>query len=343
MQKYKILVVDDESDNLALLYRTLRNDYEVKKTLSPLEALEMLQKEPFQIIISDHKMPFMDGVEFLKRSQEFLPEAIRILVTAYSDAKILIDAINYAKIYRYVKKPYQPAELLQIVQAASEYYQLKEDNEVLISDLKNLFEGTIKSITEALDAKDSYTLGKSRRVTFYSMKIAQEMKFSKTEIGRIELAGLLHDIGMIGIREDILTKVDPLTPDEFEEIKNHVNYSIKILEDIKQLDSVIQIIKAHHERYDGSGYPLGLKGDEIPKSAQIIAVADAYESLLSDRSYRPKLQPNDALEMIRKNKGAQFAPDVVDIFERIFPIVTVQLAEYERSLQEEANREDLKA
>ena len=141
-------------------------------------------------------MPVMDGVEFLKRTNDVCPHTTRILVTAYSDVKILIDAINYAKIYRYVKKPFDPQELLHIVEAGLEYHQLKVDNENLINDLKELFSGTIKAIIEALDAKDSFTLGRSRRVTFYSLKMVEKLNLDKAEVSRIELAGLLHDIGM---------------------------------------------------------------------------------------------------------------------------------------------------
>ena len=166
MDKYKILIVDDEPDNLALLYRTLRGKYEIAKSTSPLAALEILKEGDFQCILSDHKMPEMDGVEFLKRCYEISPDTMRLLVTAYTDSGILIDAINYAKIYRYIKKPYNPEELLLIVQNALEYWQLKYDNLALIKDLKDLFAGTVTAIVEALDSKDAYTLGRSRRVTF---------------------------------------------------------------------------------------------------------------------------------------------------------------------------------
>ncbi len=336
-KKYKVLVVDDEPDNLALLYRTLRQDYEVTKCLSPLEALKILDQENFQVIISDHKMPDMDGVEFLKLSQEKMPLAIRLLVTAYSDVKILINAINYAKIYRYIKKPYQPDELLYIVQSSIEFYQLKVDNENLIYDLKDLFSGTIKSITEALDAKDSFTLGKSRRVTFYAIKIAQNLNLTEGEIGKIELAGLLHDIGMIGVPEDILNKTDKLSPEEYEEVKKHVFHSIKILEDIKQLKDVVEIVKYHHEYYNGKGYPHGLKEEEIPIGSRIISLADAWESLRSDRTYRSRMPEEEAFGIIKEQRGVQFDPKLVDILEHIIPQVREEIAQYEKLLEEEAH------
>ena len=326
--KYKILIVDDEPDNLALLYRTLRGKYDIAKSTSPIQALKMMEQEHFHCILSDHKMPEMDGVEFLKRSCALLPDTMRLLVTAYTDAGILIDAINYAKIYRYIKKPYNPDELLLIVQNALEYWQLKDDNKKLISDLKDLFTGTVTAIVEALDAKDSYTLGRSRRVTFYAVKIAQALHLSDTTISRIELAGLLHDIGMIGVSDDILAKVEALTADEYAEIKKHVHHSVKILDDIKQLKDVVEVIKYHHEHYDGNGYPFGIKGDEIPIGSRIIAVADAFDSMVTPKVYRKQIMLSEALVKIKQNSGTQFDPVVVETFERILPNIIRELREH---------------
>lgn len=325
MEKYNILLVDDEEDNLALLYRTLRGTYNLEKTTSPLKALEILKEKKFELVISDHKMPEMDGVEFLKQVQLNSPTTMRILLTAYSDANILIDAINYAKIYRYIKKPYNPEELQLIVSSALEYYQLKHDNDELIEDLKELFSGTIKAIMEALDAKDSYTSGRSKRITNYSMLIAKQLGLSTFDISKIELAGMLHDIGMIGISDDILYKIDELTQEEYDEIKKHISYSVKILEDIKQLKDVVEIIKYHHEKYDGTGYPNGTKGDEIPLGARIIAITDAFDSIISDRNNRENINYNDALNKIKEGSGTQFDPIIVkafeDCFEKIIKII----------------------
>lgn len=325
MEKYNILLVDDEEDNLALLYRTLRGTYNLEKTTSPLKALEILKEKKFELVISDHKMPEMDGVEFLKQVQLNSPTTMRILLTAYSDANILIDAINYAKIYRYIKKPYNPEELQLIVSSALEYYQLKHDNDKLIEDLKELFSGTIKAIMEALDAKDSYTSGRSKRITNYSMLIAKQLGLSTFDISKIELAGMLHDIGMIGISDDILYKIDELTQEEYDEIKKHISYSVKILEDIKQLKDVVEIIKYHHEKYDGTGYPNGTKGDEIPLGARIIAITDAFDNIISDRNNRENINYDDALNKIKEGSGTQFDPIIVkafeDCFEKIIQII----------------------
>ena len=335
-KKYKVLIVDDEPDNLALLYRTLRHDYDVVKSGSPLEALKILEArtEKFALILSDHKMPEMDGVEFLRRSNQYAETTVKVLVTAYSDAKILIDAINQAKVYRYVKKPYTPDELLHVAKTCLEYYQLKVDNDFLINDLKELFSGTIKAIIEALDAKDSYTLGRSKRVSFYSAKIAQAMGLPMSEVGKIDLAGLLHDIGMIGVAEEILAKTEQLTPEEYEEVKKHVGHSIKILEDIKQLSEVIEIIRYHHERWDGTGYPNGLKGEEIPIGARIIAVADAYDAMVSQRAYRDAKTYSEAERLMEEEAGKQLDPNIIQIFKKILPEANAALEAYAKELSE---------
>lgn len=327
--KYTVLLVDDEKDNLALLERTLRNDFNIIKTVSPLEGLKLLGENRIEIIISDHRMEEMDGVEFLKRSYQINPQCVRLLVTAYSDSNILIDAINYGKIYRYIKKPWDPSELLLTVKVASEYNQLRKENDKLIYDLKELFSGTINAIIEALDAKDSFTLGRSKRVTFFALKMVDYLKLPPAEVGKLELAGLLHDIGMIGIPEDILNKTEALTSEEFECIKKHVNHGVKILEDIKQLKDVIEIIKYHHERFDGTGYPYGLKGDEISLSAKIISVADAYDSMVSQRSYRSSLSHEEAMKRITEQSGHQFDPMVVKAFEIIIPDALSEIQQLE--------------
>lgn len=330
-ERYKILIVDDEEDNLALLYRTLRSKYSVTKATNAITALEILKEQSFDCILSDHKMPLMDGVEFLKRVNDIHPKTMKLLVTAYSDVKILIDAINYAKIYRYVKKPYTPDELLMVVESALECYQLKKDNENLIADLRDLFSGTVRAIIEALDAKDSFTLGRSRRVAFYALKIANKLSLTPAEVSKIELAGLLHDIGMIGVEEDILNKTEKLTDQEYAKIKMHVFYSIKILEDIKQLNEITEIIKYHHEYYNGCGYPYGLKGEEIPLGSRIIAIADAFDALTSNRAYRSCMTTDDALKIIEQGCNKQFDPYLVDVFKIILPSALNEIKVYEQN------------
>lgn len=338
MEMYKILLVDDEPDNLALLYRTLRGKYEITKTTSPIEALDILSKTHIDLVISDHKMPEMDGVEFLKRVYDKYPDTMRLLVTAYTDSVILIDAINYAKIYRYIKKPYEPNELLMTVANTLEYLQLKLDNASLINDLKDLFAGTIKAIIEAMDAKDSFTLGRSRRVTFYTMKMVKALNLDKDTANRIELAAMLHDIGMIGVSDHIIYKVEKLNDKDWEEIRNHVTHGVRILEDIKQLKDVVEIIKYHHEYYNGNGYPAGLQGEEIPIGSRIIAITDAYDAMTSPRAYRQPRTPKLASEILHNMRGIQFDPYLVEVFDSILDEAKAEIQDYEQSCMKSENQ-----
>jgi len=312
--RYNILVVDDEENNLQLFIRTFRKKYEVFTAKTGIAALDILKNNKIDLIISDQRMPEMEGVEFLKQSMDISPESVRILITGYADANAIINAINTVKIHRYIKKPWIPEDLINVVDASLELYQLNIDNQQLTFDLKDLFSGTITAITEALDAKDPYTFGRSKRVTYYSLETGKYLNLSDTLLSELELAGLLHDIGMIGISESIINKSEMLESEEFEIIKKHVNTGVKILEEIKQLESVVNIVRTHHERYDGSGYPFGLKGEEIPICARIIAVADAYDGIVSDRAYRKAVSHEAAKEELKKEIGTQFDGGIVDAF-----------------------------
>lgn len=341
MKKYNILVTDDEIDNLQLFKRTLRNNYTVFLANSGFEAIEIMKNNKVDMIISDHKMPGMDGVELLKKTLTYNPDAIRILITAYTDSTSLISAINEGKIHRYIRKPWNPNDLLNTLEACFEVYQLNLDNQSLALDLKELFSGTISAITEALDAKDHYTFGRSKRVTFYALKTGEALGLSDTELSELELAGLLHDIGMIGVPETILNKPGNLSSEEYDEIKKHVSTGMKILEEIKQLRSVIRIVSFHHEKYDGRGYPYKLIGDEIPIESQIIAIADAYDGMTSDRAYRKGLPHEYAVEEIKKASGTQFSPKVVEAFLSIVSTAREEIQNIESFAFEKFNGESL--
>jgi len=316
---YKILVVDDEPNNLQLVKRTLHRYYDTIIANNADEAIAILdqQSEDIEMIISDHKMPGKSGVELLHHCFLHYPNIIRMLITAYSEVPILVDAINTGKIHRYIKKPWTPEELLLTVNKAFEANKLSMENAKLIADFKDLFSGTISAITDALDEKDKYTSGRSKRVCEYAIAVAKEMNLSDMELSKIEVASLLHDIGIIGVPEYILHKVEKLTDDEYMQIKKHVEYGLKILGSIKQLDSVVTIIKCHHERYDGTGYPYGLKGEEIPIGSRIIALADTFDALTSTRAYRGSISVEEAIEQIKEQSGKQLDYNVVQAFLRV--------------------------
>lgn len=316
--KYTILVVDDEIDNVNLLKRTLRREYDVITATSGFEALEILSSvdKEVALIISDQRMPGMTGVEFMAKTMEIHPWTVRILLTGYSDIDAMIDGINKCELFQYVTKPWDPSELKMIVDKAVESYVLTVTKNSLLKQLRDLLYRTVQSITEALDEKDKYTHGHSKRVTLYSMILGREIKLDEDTLEKLQLAGLLHDIGKIGTPEAILNKPGGLTHEEFDKIKMHPGKGREIIGSIKQLNEISSWLRSHHEKYDGTGYPDRLKGDEIPLPGRILAVADTYDAMTSDRSYRKGLPHEIAVEEIKRCANTQFDPLVVEVFLR---------------------------
>lgn len=317
--KHLVLIVDDEPDNLALLRRTLRSQYEVLTATNGKEALDIVNQRGNEIslIISDQKMPVMQGTEFLSQISQDFPNIIKMLLTGHSDLDILVDSINKCNLFQYIFKPFEPEELLLIVQNGIEVFELAQSKQKMLKDLKELFYTTIKSIASALDAKDTYTHGHSLRVTLYSLILAKYMDgVNEKFMEELETAGLLHDIGKIGISEGILCKPGKLSDEEYEIMKSHPQKGKKLLHSIKKLNSVSEWLNSHHERWDGLGYPNKLKGEEIPISSRIIAIADTYDAMTSSRSYRQALPHEVARDEILRCKGTQFDPALVDIFEK---------------------------
>ncbi|OHB42070.1 MAG: hypothetical protein A2069_07845 [Planctomycetes bacterium GWB2_41_19] len=339
MKPNTILIVDDEENILKSLERLLENEgYRMFFANSGDKGLEIIKREDIQMVISDHRMPGMDGLKFLSEIKKILPDTIRIMLTGYADVDIAVKAINEGEVYRFVTKPWNNNELLGAVKQGIEYYnlqreldrlnkliqsqniELKEWNfklEQKVADqtkhIRDLFLDAIKSLAFALEAKDKYTEGHSRRVTEYATGICEKMSFSKEYIEDIKLGSLLHDIGKIGIKESVLDKKEKLTKEEYGHVKTHVLIGEKILTPIIKNETVIKIVRHHHEHIDGSGYPDGLKGKTIPLEARIVAVADAYDALLSERPYRKATDQIYAFKELRKFSDIHFDSGIVEI------------------------------
>lgn len=315
-EKPTILLVDDEENNLQLLKRSLRGKYDIVTASDGKQALDIINErgDEISLIVSDQRMPEMTGTEFLKRISKTNPDIIKILLTGQADTEIMVESINECQIFQYILKPFDPIDLVETIKNGVTKFELAHCKTTALRDLRELFYKTIKSISFALDAKDQYTHGHSLRVTLYSLVLAKELNLSDAMLEEIETAGLLHDIGKVGIPQSILCKPGKLTDEEFEIMKTHPEQGEKIVKKIKKLQIISDWLKTHHERWDGKGYPLGLSGEDIPVSARIIALADTYDAMTSTRSYRQALSHETAIAEIEKCSGSQFDPQYAALF-----------------------------
>jgi len=318
-RRHKILVVDDEVANVRLLNRVLGVEHDVLMAQSGAEGVDLLGQNSVSLIITDQRMPNMTGVQLLEKSLSIRPDAIKILLTGYTDVQALIDAINAGHVYKYIPKPWDADELKLTVKRALEAFELKEQNDALIVELKaalsqleELSTGAIKALADALDAKCDYTSGHSLRVSRFAVHVGRALGLPDDHLRDIELAGVLHDIGKIGVPESILWKPARLTPEEQEIMSKHPVTSAQIIGELKGLARTREYVLHHHEYWDGSGYPDGLKGEAIPLGARIILVADAYDAMTTDRPYRKAIGHHAALAELRKQSGTQFDAKLVD-------------------------------
>ncbi|MCH8083721.1 MAG: response regulator [Myxococcales bacterium] len=344
-----VLFVDDEPNILKSLQRLLRpEEMNVLCASTGKEALEILDQTPAQVFVTDQRMPEMSGVDLLSAVRERHPEIIRMMLTGFTEIKVAVEAINQGEIYRLITKPWNDDELRATIRQAFEQADLKDEikrlNRVTREqnfklqdmnrnledkvrertkqlankhhELRTAYVQTVGALAEAVDAKDAYTRGHSERVGVYASKIAREMGFTKEFIERVYIAGLLHDVGKIGIRDAIITKPGKLTDEEYDEIKRHPEIGAKILEPVDFLADIAPCVRHHHEWYDGStlGYPDRLRADAIPLPSRIILVADTVEAMTSDRPYRKALPIDRVISELNKFSGSQFDPACAEAF-----------------------------
>ncbi|MDQ3696511.1 MAG: response regulator [Gemmatimonadota bacterium] len=342
----RCLVVDDEPRLRQALVRLMQSDgFICSEAGSGVEALQVIEREPgVTLILSDMRMPFMDGAELLRNVRHRYPDIAVVMITAVADVQVAVECIGMGAM-DYLTKPFvleevrvrvaQVLEKRRLILENREYQQHLEDKVgVQAQRLEDLFLASVQSLAEALELKDPYTRGHSERVSRYMLVIARTLGLGGEVTRQIELGGHLHDIGKIGVRETVLNKEGPLTAEEYEHIMTHPLLGWRILRPLlADAPTALDIVRSHHERMDGRGVPDRLTGTLIPQAARICAVADAFDAMMSIRSYRTTMSIEDALAELRCHAGTQFDADVVDAF----------LAAFERGEIEASMRQPLLA
>ncbi len=329
-----VFVVDDDRLSLRMMTDALESaGYNAVAFEDPRTALRTLDKERPTVIVSDYIMPSMDGVSFLAQSRQRVPDATRVLCTAANEFDVALAAINSGNVYQIVRKPWRPDEFLETVAGAAQCslehrqaHELTERHSQLLI-VKGQLENTVQDRTEsllcglvaALDCRDSDTQWHSRRVARYARRLAEQLGVGEPELTIIEQGALLHDVGKIGVRDEVLRKPGALTPAERDEMSKHAVLGWSLLHSVEYLRPASKLVLQHHEKWDGGGYPAKLRGEDIALGARIFHVVDALDAITSDRPYR-KAQPfSVALDEILRLAGRHFDPSAVAAFRGVDP------------------------
>jgi putative nucleotidyltransferase with HDIG domain len=332
----RILVVDDEEPIREIVSSMLSAaGYACKQAGSGMEALAMLTSgDEFELMLSDLMMADLDGIGLLERTKEKYPDMPVVMVTAVHDISVALAALRNGA-YDYLLKPFEREQLLNTVSRALENRRLKVENRTYQTNLESLvaartdqlqatvrelersYDTTLQALGDALDLKDRETEGHSRRVTAYTMAIARAMGLLPDAVAMIARGAFLHDIGKMAIPDKILQKPGKLDSNETAIMREHCYKGYQIVKKIPFLAEACEIIYSHQERYDGTGYPRGLKGEEIPLGARIFSVADTLDAITSDRPYRRARSLGEARKEIQDWSGRQFDPEVVAVFQQM--------------------------
>lgn len=333
MAAERILIVDDEEAIREIVASMLTlAGYRCQQASSGMAALAVLESgEEFELMLSDLMMAELDGIGLLERTKEKYPDMPVVMVTAVHDISVALAAIRNGA-YDYLLKPFEREQLLATVRRAMENRRLKLENrayqvnlETLVaarteqlrqamSDLERSYDITLEALGDALDLKDAETEGHSKRVTAFTIAIARAMGLSPDRIRIIARGAFLHDIGKMAIPDAILRKPGALTPEEINIMKEHCWHGYQILRKIPFLTEAADIVYAHQEKWDGTGYPRQLRGEEIPMGSRIFSLADTMDAIMSDRPYRAAQPFSAAREEIIRFSGRQFDPNIVKVF-----------------------------
>jgi len=330
-----VLVVDDEEPIRNALRKFLKQQqFEVYAAASADEALQQLRLHKIALMLSDIRMPGTSGVDLVPQALEIEPDLAILMLTAVNDATSAALCMQRGAL-DYLTKPIELADLGRAVQRAIKRREMQLENRHLNQWLKEevttrtaelqrerhrlerVSTATLEALVNALEAKDPYLRGHSARVADLSANIATEMRLAEEDVERVRMAGRLHDLGKIGTRDAVVNKEGPLTADEFEHVKQHVIIGAQILAPLVHLGDIVAMVRSHHERFDGSGYPDGLRGEDVPQGGRIIATAEVYDALTTARPYQEKMTPEQAVERMADLSGTVLDPKVYDALVRL--------------------------
>jgi len=340
MNNQALLIVDDEPNVTSSLNRQLRPDgYTIYAANSGSAGLQLLRKHDIGVVLSDMKMPEMDGITFLGLVKQERPDAVRMLLTAHGSLKNAMAAINRLQIYGYLTKPWSPEELKEAITRAFQHYNLIAENKRLqrLTEEQNQQLGLINENLEDLVRKRTFQLEEAVREGIVMLAMAAEAKdddtgehvhriqglardicaglgMSSEESEQVSFFSIMHDVGKIHIPDRILQKSGPLTAEEWEVMQTHCITGERILGEKAFYQTAREIARSHHEHWDGSGYPDGLKGESIPLAARIVTVADVFDALTHERPYKPVWSVEEALAEMKMLSGKVFDPDILSVF-----------------------------
>lgn len=330
----RILIVDDEVEITEILADLLSEEYECLRAASAEEALAHLHKAEFELVISDITMPGMSGLEMIPHVKALTPDTVVVMISGMQTVESAIGALRLGA-FDYLMKPFDLRQVEAVVKRALEHHdlvvakrryenhleELVEQRTVELDKALNSLEGayrsTLKALTAALETRDSETHGHSERVVTYSLRLGREYGLSSEKMKALEFGSLLHDIGKIGVPDSILRKPAKLTEEEWVRMREHPLHGQQILSGIEFLEGASRVVAQHHEKWDGTGYPLGLRDEEIDICARIFSVADAFDAITSDRVYRRGKPYEAAAQELDDWAGRQFDPKIVEAFHRV--------------------------
>ena len=330
----RILIVDDEPEITAILSDLFSGEYDCTAAGAAEEALRQLAIMDYELVISDITMPGMSGLDMIPHVKKNSPNTVVVMISGMQTVESAIDALRLGA-FDYVMKPFDLRQVEAVVTRALEHQDLivakqrYEDHleelveqrtaelDQALNSLEDAYRSTLKALTTALETRDLETHGHSERVVSYSLRLGREYGLDGERTKALEFGALLHDIGKIGVPDLILRKPAKLTPEEWVLMRQHPMHGQQILRGIKFLEGAARVVAQHHEKCDGSGYPLGLSGEEIDICARIFSVADAFDAITSDRVYRKGKSYQAAAQELDEWAGRQFDPKVVEAFHRV--------------------------